>query len=80
MQRRKEIRKQLKIFDTQAFGLMDTIWEWCPYCESEVKLPAVMGRYECPECGKKILTCTLCYEEGVNCADCEERINKMGVK
>lgn len=80
MQRRKEVKKQLKIFDTQAFGIMDTIYELCPYCGNEVELPAVMGRHVCPECGKKILTCSLCYDEGTDCSKCDEILKKMGVE
>ena len=45
-----KIKSQLKIFDTQAFGIMDTIFEWCPNCGKEVEVPAIMGKYKCSNC------------------------------
>lgn len=65
-----KIKSQLKIFDTQAFGIMDTIFEWCPNCGKEVEVPAIMGKYKCSNCGKEILTCSLCYDEHTKCSEC----------
>ena len=42
---------------------MDTefiTYEVCPYCEEEVKLPAKLGIYTCPNCGKRIISCSMC--------------------
>ena len=77
--KRNGSKKQLHLFDTQSFGIMDTIYELCPYCGTEVEIPAVMAVHECPKCGKKILPCSLCHEEWTDCTKCELELNKCGV-
>ena len=80
MPNEKKIKKQLKIFDTQSFGIIDTIFEWCPNCNKEVEIPAVMGRHTCPSCGAKILSCSICHDEDTDCSRCEEILHKYGVR
>ena len=41
----------------------DTIVEWCAECEAEVLIPA-FGVSRCPECGARILPCSMCGEVG----------------
>ena len=45
--------------------------EYCPYCNDEVKLPPFLGIYECPNCGKLIVACSMC--ENLNCTMCKYR-------
>lgn len=35
--------------------------EWCPECDSEVELPRKLGVYRCPNCGKWMVNCSMCY-------------------
>lgn len=37
------------------------VWERCPHCEEEVEMDAVLGVQTCPNCGKRIVTCSMCY-------------------
>lgn len=55
------------------------VTEWCPHCETEVKLKGKMAVQECPNCGMYIVPCSMCDYGG--CADCEydrecERLNE----
>lgn len=46
-------------------------WELCPFCEEEVMLQNVK-KFEpqpCPNCGRKILPCSLCTEEDIQYCD-----------
>lgn len=47
-----------------------SVWEVCPHCEREVKLPAKKGWNLCPECGNLILACAMCDMDNVNCTRC----------
>lgn len=42
------------------------IWEYCPHCDMEVKLPCELKVHICPNCGKHIVACSLC--ETSSCA------------
>ncbi len=46
------------------------VYEWCPYCEQEVKLDAVLKKQICPDCGKIIYPCALCDCDVVDCNKC----------
>lgn len=35
-------------------------YEWCPECDTEVKLKAELMVQTCPHCGKRIVTCSMC--------------------
>lgn len=35
-------------------------YEYCPHCESEVQLPNRLGVYVCPNCGRRIVNCSMC--------------------
>lgn len=39
---------------------MESIYEWCPYCEEEVELKAIFEPQICPNCGEQILPCCMC--------------------
>ena len=51
----------------------NTTWEWCQNCDEEVELPLILGLYHCPNCGEKIINCSMC--ENVHCVDCKIREN-----
>jgi predicted RNA-binding Zn-ribbon protein involved in translation (DUF1610 family) len=36
------------------------IWEYCPHCDMEVKIPYELKVHICPNCGKHIVACKLC--------------------
>lgn len=38
----------------------DSIWEYCPHCDMEVKIPYELKVHICPNCGKHIVACKLC--------------------
>ena len=38
----------------------DYIWEYCPHCDMEVKIPYELKVHICPNCGKHIVACKLC--------------------
>lgn len=46
---------------------MNTTFEYCNECNSEIELPAIMGYHKCPECGKPVMTCNLCLDNQENC-------------
>ena len=35
-------------------------YEVCPHCEKEVALQAELKVQTCPNCGKRIVTCSMC--------------------
>lgn len=48
-----------------------TTEETCPHCDTTVELPAHLGIYECPECGKLIVACSMCDDGRVTCFKCK---------
>ena len=46
------------------------IEEWCPRCEQEVKIKRGFIKQNCPICGRKILPCSLCDNNEINCNNC----------
>lgn len=50
-------------------GIATTCDEWCSECDSEVVLPSTFELHRCPECGREVLPCNLCYENAV-CSKC----------
>ncbi len=46
-----------------------TTWEVCPECESEVVIPAYRAS-RCPECGRRIIPCSMCDMEFMDCSRC----------
>ena len=55
---------------TFANGILNHVYEWCPHCETEVKLDAKLKKQTCPNCGETILPCALCDYDVVKCAEC----------
>jgi len=49
-------------------------WEFCPHCEEEVMLDAELKVQTCPNCGKRIVTCSMCLACNIPdkhyCANC----------
>ena len=45
--------------------------ELCPYCNTEVNIPAEMHYHKCPNCLEYILPCSLCDWDNINCNDCK---------
>lgn len=39
---------------------MDKTYEVCPHCGAEVELDAELKVQTCPECGNRIVTCSMC--------------------
>lgn len=39
---------------------MEKCYEVCPYCGEEVELDAELKVQTCPNCGKRIVTCSMC--------------------
>ena len=42
--------------------LSAVVYEWCPECEYEVELENKFAVQICPQCGKEILPCSLCFD------------------
>lgn len=61
--------KPIREIITLKNGVTSTCDEWCSECDSEVVLPSKFEVHKCPECGKEILPCNLCYENAV-CSEC----------
>ena len=38
----------------------DHAYEVCPHCDTEVMLDAELKVQTCPNCGKRIVTCSMC--------------------
>ena len=38
----------------------DKCYEVCPHCDQEVALDAELKVQTCPNCGKRIVTCSMC--------------------
>ena len=36
-------------------------YEFCPHCDTEVELDADLKVQRCPNCGKHIVTCSMCH-------------------
>lgn len=49
--------------------------EMCPHCDTEVEIPPYLGIYECPNCGKLIVACSMC--ETQNCGNCQYLIREQ---
>ena len=47
------------------------VYEWCPECDTEVKLKAVFKVQTCPNCSKPIYPCALCDHDKVDCSKCK---------
>lgn len=43
-------------------------YEFCPYCEQDVKLQPELSIQICPSCGKHIVSCSMC--ETMHCSIC----------
>lgn len=50
-------------------GQVEQIIEWCPHCETEVKLENKFEKQQCPECEEEILPCSMC-EDPRKCEQC----------
>lgn len=50
----------------------NTTAEVCPYCGKEVEIDAELKVQKCPNCGKYIVTCSMCLNPDLNykCGDC----------
>lgn len=53
----------------------DYCYEHCPHCDAEVALKAELGVQTCPNCGKKLVTCSMCLATDANdgknyCSNC----------
>lgn len=50
----------------------DTAYEVCPYCDEEVEISAELKISRCPNCGKWIVHCSMCFNPELNysCKDC----------
>lgn len=48
----------------------ETIFEYCPFCDTEVELKPISSVQLCPNCGKLILPCNLCDHDNCDCGNC----------
>lgn len=57
-------------------------YEYCPWCDTEVRLKAQLSVQKCPSCGKHIVCCSMCDECVHDCPYEEEakRLNEKGGK
>lgn len=57
-------------------------YEYCPWCDTEVRLKAQLSVQKCPSCGKHIVCCSMCDECVQDCPYEEEakRLNEKGGK
>lgn len=46
------------------------VWELCPHCSYEVPLKKSFRIQHCPNCGERILPCSLCDMDKENCSEC----------
>lgn len=61
-------------FDTNIEAYHETVVEWCPFCEQEVRIEAIPHvKQHCPNCGKPIRACSLCDCDNCDCDDCERK-------
>ena len=51
----------------------ETVYEYCNHCEWEVPLPLELGTYNCPNCGLKIINCTMCNNGKCDSCDLSKR-------
>lgn len=58
-------------FTYQLMQKLEFIEEICPHCDSTVELPPYLGIYECPVCGKLIVSCASCENAGKKCHECK---------
>ena len=57
---------------TTEYSNAEKTCEYCPYCDTEVELDAELKVQECPNCGKYIVTCSMCTacdDEDWGCTD-----------
>lgn len=48
----------------------EEVYEYCPYCEGEVKLDNEFKVQTCPDCGHAIVPCSICPLESCCCSNC----------
>lgn len=41
--------------------------EICPHCFKEQEIEEKLTPQVCPECGGRIMACSYCFEQGINC-------------
>ncbi len=58
---------------------MEITYEYCPHCDTEVKLKAELSVQKCPVCGMWIVACTMCEECTATCVldDEARRLNEL---
>lgn len=50
----------------------NSVVEWCPQCEQEVKIKAIKCKpQECPNCKALIRACSLCNQDTCDCSKCK---------
>lgn len=48
----------------------EEVYEYCPYCENEVKLDNEFKVQICPDCGHAIVPCSICPLDDCCCSNC----------
>lgn len=51
--------------------LVGKMYEWCPECDAENEFPLEFKPHKCKVCGKTLLPCSICYEDGTDCSKCK---------
>jgi hypothetical protein len=60
---------EVEVEDTSDEDKDEEVYEYCPYCESEVKLDNEFKVQICPDCGHAIVPCSICPLESC-CSTC----------
>lgn len=73
---------EVEVEDTNNEDKDEEVYEYCPYCENEVKLDNEFKVQICPDCGHAIVPCSICPLDSCcsNCpldALCRQENNKI---
>lgn len=60
---------EVEVEDTSDEDKDEEVYEYCPYCEGEVKLDNEFKVQVCPDCGHAIVPCSICPLESC-CSTC----------
>ena len=54
------------MIDNEMLNAEDYTIEYCPWCDQDVAIYST-GITACPNCGKPLAPCSVCYAEGLGC-------------
>ena len=56
-------------------GQLEYIYEWCPFCDTEVELLATYEVQNCPHCGHLLKPCSFCTVQCMKKCPLDDRDN-----